>query len=472
MVNILRFIKKNKIEIFLFLFSIALVAKSLNFPFYWDNIVQISIPANWYFDTNFENFFVPDMIATGHPTFVAIYFALLWKLFGHTLLITHISMFPFVFGLTLQINKLIKNLNIGTNLRAIILGFVLIDTTLLSQMSLITFDIIHLFFYFLCINSILNNKKTLLNIAFLCLVLISLRATISGAGIILFHVIYDYYKTRNFILKRYTCYLIGLIGILTFLLTFYLEKGWIVHNTVSNNWKESAEYASPTEALRNIGLFIWRLIDFGRVIIFIIFAFFILKILKTRHFESKTLRTLFLIILAQFIVFFPTIIIYRNPFGHRYLIPIIIPVIILTIVWVSNFKTGKKLIFVLTFISLVSGHFWLYPKKIAQGWDASTLHWNYYHVRHKMLSYLKDNNIEIKKIGSFFPNTSSLKYIDLNSSDIRFKHADLRQDTLILYSNTFNVEDKFIDTLLNKNKWKVIKEFQLNRIYLKLFKKL
>jgi len=45
------------VNIILFAFSAILILFTLKTPFYWDNTSQISVPANWYFDTNF-NFFI------------------------------------------------------------------------------------------------------------------------------------------------------------------------------------------------------------------------------------------------------------------------------------------------------------------------------------------------------------------------------------------------------------------------------
>ncbi|MBD0825055.1 hypothetical protein [Aestuariibaculum marinum] len=470
---IINYLSKNKIEICLLVFSIGLTVFSLNFPFYWDNIVQISVPANWYYDTNFSNFYIPDMLATGHPTFVPLYFAIIWKIFSKSLFISHLAMYPFILGLLWQINNLTKMLTNKNNLRILILLFVIADTTLLSQLSLITFDIMLMFFFFLCINAILKGKNILLAFAYLGLVMVSLRGTICGGGILLFYILYNYsYNKKNLKIKNLISFIPGILSIIIFLFSFYLEKGWVIHNTVSNAWKESAEFASPYEILRNSGLFIWRLIDFGRVTIFLVFTFFIFKLIKKRQFENENLKTLFLIITCQCIVFFPIIVIYRNPFGHRYLMPIITTTIILVVIWIDLFKNGKKLVYTLSFLSLIFGHFLLYPEKIAQGWDATTLHWNYYSTRKKMINYIKENNLKVETIGSFFPNSSSFKYTDLDSDEIRFKNVNLEKDSLIVYSNTFNVEDEFIDTLFDKSKWTIVKDFTSNNIYIRLYKKL
>ena len=162
----------------------------------------------------------------------------------------------------------------------------------------------------------------------------------------------------------------------------------MIANTVSNNWKESGELASVNEIARNIGVFGWRLIDFGRVFIFLLFAFLSMQSLRKWRFKDHTIQTLFLIAMTQFILFFAIIIIFRNPFGHRYLIPIMIPIIIVTVYWISTYLRRPWLWLSLCFISLVSGHFWLYPEKVSQGWDATTMHWNFFEVSDEMEDYL------------------------------------------------------------------------------------
>ena len=77
--------------------------------FFWDSIAQVSIPANWYYDHNFRYFFVPDEYATGHPTFVGMYIALLWKVFGRSLVVSHLAMLPFITGIMIQLYSYIKS---------------------------------------------------------------------------------------------------------------------------------------------------------------------------------------------------------------------------------------------------------------------------------------------------------------------------------------------------------------------------
>lgn len=463
--------KLSRIDLILFLISLLIVFNGLDFPFYWDNVVQISVPANFYYETNFNHFYVPDAIATGHQTFVGMLFAGVWKIFGRTLLVSHLLMLPFVFGFLFQLNKLLLNLDINQQItRIFILLFVIVDATILSQLSGLTFEVFHLFFLLMCINAILTDKKWLLMVSFVLLAQTSLRGTISAGGIMGFQFLYDYFNKTKFSYKNYFAYIPGLVSIVLFLVLFKVHKGWVIANTVSDNWKESGEFASAKEIARNIGVFAWRLIDFGRLLIFGLFAFFTVKMALKREFKDSTIRTLFLIAVTQFILFFGVIIIMRNAFGHRYLIPIMIPVIILVVYWISTYFKRSILWLSLAFVTLASGHFWLYPEKVSQGWDATTMHWNFFDVSDKMEDYLSRNEIDKTKIGTFFPHYKLMKNYQLKpENSISYQKATEHKTEYILYSNTFNVSDSIVDAL--QSDWDLIQEFTQNRVYIQLLKK-
>lgn len=470
MINKIRF--ETILDLTLFLFSCFLILFTLKNPFYWDNIVQTSVPANWYYETNFKFFYLPDEIATGHPTFVGMYFALLWKIFGRSLAICHIGMLPFVFGVLVQIRYFLKNIKITDKLSVLmIMGFVIVDTTFLSQLSLITFDIIQLFFFFLCLNLLIVNKNKAFAISYLVLIMISLRASIMAGGILIFNLFYDYFSLNKKIrIRDYTKYIPGVLSLFLFLLLFKINKGWVVHNTVSNEWETSGQYASFYRMIWNTMILIWRLIDFGRFGIFLVLLFFLFKSISIRKFQDDTLKILFLIIISQFILFFPILVTSQIPFGHRYFLPIIVPAIILSIYWIINYTKLSHLWLTCTFILLISGHFWLYPMGVSQGWDATTIHWNYFRVSEKMYSYIKENNIQKNEIGTFFPNNKSryLSHIETDKNDI-YGGIPL-QSKYILYSNSFNVQPEVLSALFSENSnWKLVKKFTRNRIFIGLY---
>ena len=104
---------------------------------------------------------------------------------------------------------------------------------------------------------------------------------------------------------------------------------------------------------------------------------------------------------------------------------------------INNEKVKKMAIYLLILGSL-SGNFWIYPEKIAQGWDASLAHWPYFELRNKMNDYLKESNIDIDIVACTFPNVSQLKFLNLSSSSKRHEFLNLDKNRYVIYSNIFN----------------------------------
>jgi hypothetical protein len=463
----------HKIFYIIFFLAVSLVYTLSNAShfFFWDTISQVSAPANWYFDTGFRHFFIPDEIATGHPTFVPMYIALLWKLFGKSLLVSHLAMFPFVFGILFQLNRYIESANCPGLYKWLILIIVSLDATLLSQLSLISFDVVQIFFFMWCVNSIIYKKNVHLGIAFTFLSVTSLRGAICSSGIILFDLIYSYCNARKISFNTFLKYLPGTFALALFLVSFYLEKNWIIHNVVSGRWKESSEIASFPEILRNIGIIGWRLIDFGRIGIWVTLIYIFVKSIKNKTLFDSFFRATFILLFCQLVVFSPFLIFYKNFIGHRYLLPIIIPAAICAGYWVLNYTRKPFIFYIILLASAVTGYSMIYPKVIAQGWDATPAHWPYYKLRKEMLEIIKKDNIPVSQIGSFFPNLASFKVTDLSDNSTAFKEADLQTDKYILFSNVYNRPNNQLEELFSAGKWKEIEKVERRGVYLILFEK-
>ena len=452
--------------------SLGFTLLNANKFFFWDSISQISAPANWYYDNNFRYFFIPDAYATGHPTFIGMCIALLWKIFGKNLLISHLAMFPFILGILFQLDTYLKDSGKEKIVPFLIFTIVLCDSTLVSQMSMVTFDIPQIFFFIWCINCINKQRYLTLSVAFIALMMTSLRGSLCGFGIILYAQVIIYQKNRKLSIKTLLPYIPGLITLAIFLLSFYLQKHWIIHNTVSKKWEEFSKIVSITGIFRNIGLVAWRLIDYGRIGIWIVLCVILFLSLKRRTLFDAFFKNTFYIAICQFIVIFPAVILYKNPFGHRYFLPVIIPVSIAVVYWILKYSRFRYVIYILIFLFVLSGSFWVYPDKIAQGWDATPAHWPYYSVRNEMLDYMKKNKIPLSSIGSFFPNIASFKLTDLSEDNQSFKDADLEKEEYILFSNVYNHSDEIIDKLFLSNNWIIEKTIKKRSVYMILFRRI
>lgn len=436
--------------------------------FFWDNIVQLSVPANFYYEHGLSHYFIPDKIATGHQTFSAYYLAIGWKLFGRSLLVSHLLMAPFVFGVVVQLYNLTARYLHQKKYIYSVLFLILLDAALISQLSLITFEIMHLFFFLWSINAYLSNRKMALALAFSGLCLVSLRATMSGIGLGIFAVLHQAFIEKKISISRLLPFLPGAVLFGIFLLTFYQEKHWIIHNTVSNNWQQSAEKASPREMGRNLILIIKSAGDFGRLFLLagtLMMLFFLSKKKK----KDNSYLTLLLLISGQAIIFGLILIPSRNFISNRYLLPVTIPLGVLFFIWIIRENKYRNLILTLCAISTLGGWFLDYPDQIATAWDCSPMHWKYVGVRKEMLNFLNEEKIPAKDVGTFFPNAAAFKMVDLSDGETKFHNADVQHSKYILYSNVFNVEDETREKLVNSKDYFVRKKIRRGNVFLSLY---
>jgi hypothetical protein len=472
----------NFITVIIFLIISALLTfyVSQNI-FFWDTVLLSSKYAHWYYETNFSELLLPLELDTGHPTGFAIYLALIWKIFGKSLEISHWAMFPLIMGIVLQVNRLCRYF-ISEKWQIWVIVLILCDTTLLAQSCLISPDLSIVFFFLLGVNSILNNKKLILSFACVGLCIVSMRGMMVAVSVLLFDVFCNYYdKNRNkslikSLLKLSLPYFPTLFIGGGYLLYHYFTRGWI-------GWQENSQWSSGYETvnlkgiLYNSGLLGWRLIDFGHLFVWLGFITIILISIKKTEWLKSTFklfktRQLIALLLSLIIIFFPTMIIFSHVMGHRYLLSIyvIFSLFVAFIIIKSNiYEYLKKIIFIVMIFGMLSGNFWIYPEKISQGWDSTLAHLPYYELRNQMLIYLEENNIDIEDVGCAFPNLSERKYLELNENLQKHQELNLDSNKYILYSNIYN---DFTDDEIEKLNidFVLVKEFKKMGVFMRLYK--
>ncbi len=459
---------KSKFFIFTML-GVLIFVFSYNIGIFWDNILFVSKTGNYLYNNNIFNWNIPNSLDAGHPPFLGFLLAIFWKIFGHKLWVSHLLMIPFTIGLLYQIFRLAFFYTKSYFLS--ILSFILIlsDPTLITQLILVNPEILLLFFFFLAINSILNNNYYLKVFALFFLSIISLRSMMLCGGIFIFEVLNLLYINKKkiksiFTVKFFVGYLIASLPALSYLIIHYINKGWLISHP-NSPWAGHRNMASIEDVFRNIIVLIHRYSDFGRFFIYIFIFFSILKFRKIIF--VKNIKQLFLIaFLPVFIIVF-TSIFSTNPFGHRYFLTSFILLNFLSFYILTNLYKHKKIIYILMLSFLISGNLWIYPRNIAQGWDSSLAHLPYHNLRKEAIHYLDKNNIKVQKVGTFFPNSTTIDNIDFNNDYRLFKHFN-GENEYILFSNVYNLTDKEYNSI--DNKYILIKSFSKNNIYVNLYK--
>ena len=471
----INYLKNHFILISLLVFFTVLVFYSSSHVFFWDTIQLGSKQAHFFFENNFQYLLLPNEIDSGHIPSFGIYLAFLWKLFGKTLFVSHLAMLPFVWGIVWQSYILIKRF-IPKKFIGIALLIFLADPTLLSQLTLISPDVPLVFFFLLALNAILKKQRWFLMLALSGLFVISLRGVMVSVAIlaidIIFNVKFQNLKSLIIVLaKNSLAYLPGLFLFVGFSFYHYAAKGWIGYHDDSP-WAAFFQKVSLSGVLRNILILGWRLIDFGRIFIWGI-TLVLLIIYRRSLYSSDLGKKTMIIFLVTFLSLAGQIIWFNNLVAHRYLLPVFLSFNLLALYLLFSFVSSEKLkqiISAIWLIGLITGNFWVYPDKVAQGWDSTLAHLPYYDLRSDIIDYLHENNIDIRDVGSDFPMTGPFKHLDLSDNLAAFPDKNFEHQKYILYSNIFNdFSDAQIDEL--QSNWKVVHRIHRCQVFFILYQK-
>jgi hypothetical protein len=258
----------------------------------------------------------------------------------------------------------------------------------------------------------------------------------------------------------------------------FIHKGWIGFHA-NSPWMTAFERVNAVGFVKNGAILVWRLIDFGHLYLWLICIYGLIKIKK----KLPITRLLIVLLMILLIVLTPTLLIYKGLLAHRYLMPIYVVLILLTVKIISDLKNYKRqlIIALIALFGLASGNFWVYPQPISTGWDATLAHLPYYSLRNDMLAFIDSQSINYEDIGTAFPNQRNFETTDLKKSpplvasslvmtSDRFSTYNLTKNRYIFYSNVMN-EFSEVDLMILKTNWRVIKLLKKGQVEVILLKK-
>ena len=462
--------------------------------FFWDTVQLGSKHAHWYYEQQFQAFFLPESINSGHPPLFGMYLAFCWSLFGKSLLVSHFSILPFLLGIVWLLYEIGMYFAKATSAKFLLL-LVLIDPFFAGQSVLVSPDIILVFAFLLAIYGILKEKCFLIIIATTLLGLISMRGMMVTFSLYLWWCFMTIFlqKGTPFSIKRsITIFAKNILPFLpagliasSFLIVHYLHFGWIGYHAASP-WAGSFEPVDFMGFLKNIGILGWRFLDFGRLFLWGGLGWLLWKLFNSpatsrtsRTWSSgssvKSLKALKLIslILILSLILIPSLLLHKGLLSHRYLLPITLSITFLFYHLCFQILTNvkiQKVIFSVAFVGLLLGNLWIYPKHIAQGWDATLAHFPYYQLRQKMIGYVADQQISPATVGTVFPNIGPYEIYDLNEQQAGFVKKDFTTNQYFFYATVFNdVSDA--DFMELAASWEVVKQFDSFGVEVVLYKK-
>ena len=161
--------------------------------FFWDTVQLASRHAQFFYDTSFSTFLLPDEMDSGHPPTFGFYLACVWFIFGKSLGMSHLAMLPFLFGIVWQSWRVGERI-LGDGWAYLFMLVFFVNPVVASQCVLVSPDVVLIFFFLLALNGIFRNKKILLSLAILGLAAVSMRGMMVVAALFLFQIL----NTDNF----------------------------------------------------------------------------------------------------------------------------------------------------------------------------------------------------------------------------------------------------------------------------------
>ncbi len=439
-------------------------------PFFWDGALYCQV-AHYYYDTNFHSLILPpDLDAYGSPMIFWMYVAGAWKIFGKTLLVSHLILLPFLLGVTWEYYKLAKKFLSKTMIPWAML-LLICEPTFMTQSIVMSYDISKLYFFLLGLNSLLNKNKFLYSVSIILLSFCSTRGLMMTVFLIPIHFfLYGGFRNKK-IIHELKVYFFPTVFFLAWVCFHKSQTGWFFYS-MSPEFDEDRNIADVVKIFHHSLFVVWQILDLGRVFIWIFIAYGLLM-LKKRNLIPQKMTQLLIIIFILFLLFVIAISPLAGDVCHRYFIILFFLSHILAVYLLQEIVQKKVIIYLLIgFLSLglITGNFWMYGGGLSNAWDSSLKVLPYFKLRDQMIGFTKGQNISPQSVGTKYPMHQDLKYTDLQKEDFHF--TEIGNDSLgkfqfILFSNVSN-----LFTAQEKNKlkeWKLVKEYDSGQIFLKLF---
>ncbi|HLP06134.1 MAG TPA: hypothetical protein VK152_11965 [Paludibacter sp.] len=470
--------KSNIFTLIVILAYAGLTLVSLNHGYFWDNIQQTSKEAHWFYLTDFSSLLMPqnpnaEIVATGyHPPLMGIMTALLWKIFGYKLWVSHVFVFIWSCILIYNLKKVISRF-FNENLAGWVLLIVLFESTLLTQFAIASSDFILFTAFVVSLRAILERKSLLLAIGIFFLCTINMRGVFAGALLFVSQVYYNFQQTNKFTVSQIFRAIIPYLPTLLILAAYYgyyfYQNGWFfAHNSTEGHYSIPRNFGT---IIKHAAEFVLRSVENGRISIWAagcLVAWLWWKHKTTLPAEVKLLVSIFAFLTGLYVLF---IFITQMPFSARYFMPQFFILTMLAMIWLGNFlkENYLKLTFILIIGFELTGNLWVYPDKIAKSWDCTLAHLPYYELRKECFEYIDQEKLDYNKISAGFCLYGNRRFVELGNRDNRVGTTPDRE--YFIYSNISNVEDGFFAELQNNEIWTPIKEFRKGFVGITIFKR-
>ena len=428
---------------------------------FWDTVQFAGRHGLFFFENGFS-LTLPEALDSGHPPTFGWYQCILWQLGGCSLQVSHFSMLPFLFTNIYLIHRLSAVLLDAH--RGLLLFALLLCPFYLGQTILVSPDLVLISGFLMCLYGIITDKRGLLIGGSIILALISMRGAVVLSCLMLYHLTLLSQKATTLkpvVISMIKIYSYAIVLLVVYQVYHLLQTSWLGFHDESP-WQSSFQIVSISDWVRHCGIYLWRIMDHGMIVPFLIVVTHAKKLLRLK----PKLIWLWVILIVVFLFLLTP---FSGLLNHRYILPIQLLTIILAFQVLGPTKMYLPLLLVIT---MGLGNLLIYPDHIAKGWDASAAHWPFYNLYQEVGDFIDGHPaLSRSEVGTAFPVRTFRAEIELGeeSESIGYHKFDLSKDKYILYSNVMN---EFSDhDLAHLEQWEILYDKRYRGVKVILYKK-
>ena len=458
-----------------FLIAVILIYVSLrvffsNNGFFWDSVAGVSIPATFLYEHGLFNFAYPSTFVA-EPPLVHFFVAASWKLFGRTLLVTHMGMMLIGLGVIFQLHRLLKRYA-STMFYYLFFMVLVVESVLLTQLLITSSDIFLFFFFLLGVNSILDRKRCWLMLAVFLLAITSMRAFAMSAGLGLWYVFMNGMAMPgrhhlSILWYSFLPFIPAVVGMLGFLIFRKITLGvFLLHP--DSAWVDDRQWAGFAGLVKNLLTLGWFSVEGGKfywwlLLFYSLWRFGWREVIKS---IPISLSALFLTVSAAMLLITLPL---SNNFGPRYFAMhfILFELIVLLMVRRLWKKEVAAVLMVVGAVLMLASNLVPYPERKARAWDSTLAQLPYYELRDRVIKHFDIFNIPLEKVGFGFPNTAPLDAVDLSGDTSRFSEIDTLTNHYVVYTNIGNRPDWEIDYFSRQKPYCI---FESGGVFMRIYK--
>ncbi len=455
-----------------FLFVLAVTIVSLHVPFFWD-VTYFAHQADTFYTGGYTLHPLSAEIDTGGFPLYASWMYACWKFFGRSLAVSHLAMLPFLLGIVYEYLKLARKY-LDRRMHWFALALLFLEPALGAQSMLMAYDIMLVYFFLAGINALLEKQMWKLSFFLVLLGLCSMRGIWAVVSIGLIQLLLARKEPGQRVLN-YLAYLPFLCITAAWAIVHQAYTGWYFFSPVRQLPRGGEELMSARQMARQFGYLVWKIMDSGRVVLWVVLGWLLLQRYRHQCRASTPLNTLLLLVFCPMFVFVGLMVPLSNPSSSRYFMVVFALSGILVCYLLQAVSPGpRRWLMALLAFSLLSGNFWLYPERFSNGWDTSLKVLPYFGLKKEMTAFIREQHIRPEEVATQFPLIDTERLTDLTDADYQYTNAadgPLSEFHYYLHSNVCNT-DLLPQIEAIKPTWKLLKEVRSGEVYLSLYENL